>query len=85
MQLKKHFIPKGLVPLEQWFDQNDVPSKPSVSPKAEEVEEGDIGTYKEPKYIKIEKVLPKDQTPFFSPSYLLFLTASELPHSHRSN
>jgi len=56
-----------------------------VSPKAEEVEEGDIGTYKEPKYIKIEKVLPKDQTPFFSPSYLLFLTASELPHSHRSN
>ena len=32
-----------------------------MSPKAEEVEDCNIGTDKEPKYIKIEKVLPEDQ------------------------
>jgi hypothetical protein len=33
LQLKNNFIPKGLVPLEKFFDRNDVPIKPYVLPK----------------------------------------------------
>jgi len=36
LQLKNNFIPKGLVPLEQFFDNNDVLKKPRVHPKEEE-------------------------------------------------
>jgi hypothetical protein len=55
LQLKNNFIPKGLVPLEQLFDKNDVHVKPVVLPKDENIEDCNIGTYHEPKYIKLSK------------------------------
>jgi hypothetical protein len=60
LQLKNNFIPKGLVPLEQLFDRNDVPIKPTVCPKDDNVEECNIGTEQEPKFIKLSKeISPK--------------------------
>lgn len=37
LQLKINFIPRGLVPLEQLFDQNGVRTRPIVQPKEENV------------------------------------------------
>jgi hypothetical protein len=53
--LKNNFIPKGLVPLEQLFDRNDVPVKPVVLPKDDSIEEYNIETEKYLKYIKLSK------------------------------
>jgi len=52
LQLKNNFIPKGLVPLEKLFDRNDVPIKPIVHTKDENVDDCNIGIDEEPKYIK---------------------------------
>ena len=44
IQLCKNFIPKGLIPLEKLFDQNDVLRNPlSISPQ-DDIEEVNIGT-----------------------------------------
>jgi hypothetical protein len=56
--LKNNQIPKGLIPLERLFDQNDVPVKSTLQPQPEEVEDCDIGTEKESKIVKISKFLP---------------------------
>ena len=32
IQLKNNYIPKGLIPLEKMFDQNDVAKDPKVQP-----------------------------------------------------
>ena len=37
-------IPKGLVPLEELFDNNGVAKSPRVKPNNEEVEDVNIGT-----------------------------------------
>jgi hypothetical protein len=58
LQLKNNFIPKGLVPLEQLFDRNDVPINPTILPKDDNSEECNIGTEKEPKLIKLSKGIP---------------------------
>jgi len=58
LQLKNNFIMKGLVPLEQLFDINDVPIKPIVLTKDDSIEEYNTGTKKEPKYIKLSKDIP---------------------------
>jgi hypothetical protein len=42
--LKNNQIPKGLIPLERLFDQNDMPLKSNFQPQPEEVEDYDIGT-----------------------------------------
>jgi hypothetical protein len=55
LQLKNNFIPKGLVPLEQLFDINDVLVKPIVLPKDDNIQEYNIGTEKYPKYISMSK------------------------------
>jgi hypothetical protein len=55
LQIKDNFIPKGMVPLEQLFHRNDVPVKPVVLPKDDSIEEYNIGTEKDPKYIKLSK------------------------------
>jgi hypothetical protein len=44
LHLKNNFIPKGLVPLEQLFDRNDVPIKLTILPKDDSIEEYNIGT-----------------------------------------
>jgi ribonuclease HI len=62
--LKNNQIPKGLIPLERLFDQNDIPVKSTLQPQPEEVEDCDIGTEKEARIVKISKFLPpkvKDQ------------------------
>ena len=44
IQLKNNFIPKGLIPLENFFDQNDVAKNPKVKPTENLVEDRNIGT-----------------------------------------
>jgi len=46
-----------MVPLEQLFDINDIPVKPVILPKDENIEDCNIGTEHEPKYIKLSKYI----------------------------
>lgn len=57
IQLKRNTISRGLVPLEEIFDSNDVAINLKVAPDDAEVEECNIGTEKDPKIIKISKNL----------------------------
>jgi hypothetical protein len=57
IQLKNNCIPKGLVPLENIFDNNDVAKNPKVTPNEGEAEDCNIGTEKEPRLIKLSKTL----------------------------
>lgn len=61
MQLKDNILPRGLVPLEELFDFNDVAKKPKNEPTGKDVKECNIGTYEEPKMIKLYKSLPPSQ------------------------
>ena len=56
--LKKNQIPKGLIPLERPFDQNDILVKSTLQTQPEEVEDFDIGTKEESRMVKISKLLP---------------------------
>jgi hypothetical protein len=58
--LKNNQIPKGLIPLERLFDQNDMPLKSALQPQPEEVEDYDIGTKEDPRIVKISKYLPPE-------------------------
>jgi ribonuclease HI len=58
--LKNNQIPKGLIPLERLFDQNDMPLKSTLQPQPEEVEDCDVGTAKEPRIVKLSKYLPPE-------------------------
>ena len=60
LQLKINSFPKGLVPLEKLFDQNDVVRTPGVVPTEMEVEDFNIGTVQHLKLIKISKKLPEE-------------------------
>jgi ribonuclease HI len=44
IQLKNNIIPKGLVPLEKLFDENDVARNPKITANDEDVEDCNIGT-----------------------------------------
>ena len=57
MQLKNNTIPRVLVPLEEFFDSNDVAKNPKVTPNEDEVEYCRIGMEQEPKVIKLSKYL----------------------------
>ena len=58
LQSKYQSLPKGLVPLEELFDLNDVAKKPKLEPIETEVEECNIGSEKNSKMIKLSKTLP---------------------------
>ena len=60
IQLKNNTIPKGLVPLEKLFDENDEAKNPRVSPNESEVDEFNIGTDKESKIVKLSKSLSSE-------------------------
>jgi hypothetical protein len=60
LDLKNKFIHKGLVPLQQLFDRNGVHVKPIVLPKDNNIEEYNIGTEKNLKYIKLSKNIHDD-------------------------
>jgi hypothetical protein len=61
LQLKDNIFPRGLVPLEELFDFDDVAKKPKIEPTRKEVEDCNIGTKTEPKMIKLSKYLPPSQ------------------------
>ncbi len=63
IDLKDNFLPAGLNPLEDMFDDNDVPKKPKMEPINAAIEEHNIGTADKPKMIKLSKNLPLDQKP----------------------
>ena len=50
-------FPKGLVPLEEFFDFNDVARKPKMESTKADVEECNIGSIEEPKMIKLSKTM----------------------------
>ena len=60
LQLKNNSRPKGLIPLEKLFDQNDVFKLPKIQSNEEEVENCNLGTSALPKMIKISKFLSVD-------------------------
>ena len=59
LQLKNNVIPKGLIPLEELFDQDDVARKPTLQPTEKGVEEVNIRTTANPKMLKLSKTLPQ--------------------------
>ena len=61
LQLKSNSFLKGLVPLEELFDQNDVARTPRVVPIETEVEDFNIGTAQDPKFINIFKNCPREE------------------------
>ena len=57
LQLKDNIIPKGLIPLEELFDQDDVARKLTLRPTEKGVEKVNIGTAENPKMVKLSKSL----------------------------
>ena len=57
VQLKSNHIPRGLIPLENLFDQNDVVRDPKVKPTENVVEDKNIGTKENPRIVNLSKKL----------------------------
>jgi len=57
-ELKDNIIPKGLIPLEELFNQDDVAKKPTLLPNEKGVEDANIGSAENPKMVKLSKALP---------------------------
>jgi hypothetical protein len=60
LQLKNNIFPRGLVPLEDLFDSDDVAKKPKIEAHRQEVEECNIGTEEKPRMVKLSKSLPPE-------------------------
>lgn len=60
LQLKDNNIPRGLVPLEELFDNDDITKKPTMVPTEKEVENVNIGTTYNPKMVKLSKSLSRE-------------------------
>jgi hypothetical protein len=58
--LKSNQIPKSLIPLERLFDQNDVPLRSALQPQPEEVKDGDVGTAKDTRIVKLSRYLHRE-------------------------
>jgi len=61
IDLKDNHLPKGLTPLEYFFDSNDIPRKPKKQPLKVDIEDSNIGIEENPKMIILSKTLPPDQ------------------------
>jgi hypothetical protein len=61
LQLPSNYIPKGLVPLERLFGSNDVAVKVKGSIDDDDVTECNIGTKKDPKFVKLSSRLSREQ------------------------
>jgi hypothetical protein len=94
LQLPKNHIPKGLVPLERIFYQNDVHVKPLDTEKEAYVIDCNIGTTANPKHIKLSKFplgkyrakyekLLKDFTDMFAWNYEDLRTFDETILQHK--
>jgi hypothetical protein len=55
VKLKNSIIPKGLVPLEKFLDNNDVAKNPKITTNDEDIEDCNIGNQEDPKIIKLSK------------------------------
>ena len=53
VQLPSNYIPRGLVPLEELFDHNDIPFKPAKRELDPAIQEQNIGSQSHPKLINI--------------------------------
>jgi len=60
IQLSNNFIPKGLVPLEKLFDNNDVSKNPLFNSPEEEIRECNIGTLNDVRNVKLSSTLTLD-------------------------
>ncbi len=58
LQLRDKVIPKGLMPLEELFDEDDVARKPSLLPTEKGAEDVNIGSAENPRMVKLSKALP---------------------------
>jgi hypothetical protein len=56
--LKNNQIPRGLIPLERLFEQDDIPLKSTLRPQPEEVKDYNVEINEDPKMVKISKYLP---------------------------
>jgi ribonuclease HI len=61
VHLPYNHIPKGLVPLEILFDRNVVAAKGKISKENTEVDECNIGTEEDPKFVKFSSSLSREQ------------------------
>jgi hypothetical protein len=61
VQLPSNHIPKGLVPLERIFDNNDVAVKAKRPIDDAEISECNIGTEKDPKFVKLSSNLSREK------------------------
>jgi ribonuclease HI len=61
LQLKSNIFPRGLVPLEDLFDNDDVAKKPKIEAHGQEVEDYNIGTDEKPRMVKLSKSLPPEK------------------------
>jgi len=57
--LPNNYIPKSLIPLENIFDNNDIPKNSLFNTQQESVEDYNIGTHAKIKNVKILASLPK--------------------------
>ena len=58
LHAKDESLPRGLAPLEELFDFDDVAKKPKLKPVEIEVQECNIGSEEKLKMIKLSKTLP---------------------------
>jgi ribonuclease HI len=61
IQLPSNHIPRGLIPLERFFDGNDVSMKGRISGDDADATECNIGTSEEPRLVKLSKGLNDEQ------------------------
>ena len=60
VQLPRNYIPRGLVPLEELFDHNDIPFKPTKKELDPSIQEKNIGSQSHPKLINLSTKLTAD-------------------------
>jgi hypothetical protein len=61
LHLKSNVLPRGLVPLEDLFDFNNVAKKPKIEAHGQEVEDCNIGNEEKPRIVKLSKSLSPEQ------------------------
>eukprot|EP00253_Pinus_taeda_P026870 PITA_26870 len=75
LQLKDNVIPKGLIPFEELFDQDDVARKPTLRPTKKGVEEVNIGLAENPKMWGLDFI--REIHPASSGQHRWILTATD--------
>jgi len=60
VQLENNIILKGLVPLEKFFDENDVDRNTKITTNDKDVKDWNIGTQDNMKIIKLSKMLSSE-------------------------